>query len=263
MDAPTTPNAPPRRRWIWRLLLGLTATGLVAVLLLAVVALLLYQAATATPDSYEALMTEVDQLQASGELDQQRQALESQVAALVSEAQSADRWSTVLTEQQLNGWLAMQLPIDFPQLKRQGVRDPRVLLEEGQATIAFRAQVQGRSAVLTAELAPVVAEEGWVGAEVRSLKVGTLPLPADRLIKRAEEMIRRGQFSREKLRYRWAESNGNPVLLVDIERLASADDRVRRLDKLAVREGELLIGGRNEAVTATPAEAPDAAIEEP
>ena len=213
---------------------------------LVLTAVTLYQAATATPPEYEALLVETEALEASGELDRQRQQLESQVAALVSEAQQNDRWSTVVTAEQLNGWLTMQLPIDFPELEKTGVRQPRLLLKENEMLIACQARVQRRNAVISATLVPVVGEQGWVGVEIKSVRVGKLPLPIDTLISKADRAIRDARITPDKLRYRWAESDGNTVLMFDLEQIASSVDQVRRLDTLEVRDGELLIGGRNE-----------------
>ncbi len=50
----------------------------------------------------------------------------------------AGHWSAVFTDEQINGWLAADLPEKFPQLLPPEIQDPRVVFAPGQLQLACR-----------------------------------------------------------------------------------------------------------------------------
>lgn len=221
-------------RWLRRIALGsgLMLTGA------AVAVFFLYRAATAPVPEYQALVEQTRQQLETGEIEQNRQELESQLAALYSDAAEATRWETTITELQLNSWLATQLVHDFPELAEQGVYDPRVLIKAGAVTLAMRAELHGMNAVVAFDLEPFVAEDGSLALELAAARVGSAPLPTAQIMDQLNAAM-----GDEGLPGRWSTSNGNPVLLIDFEQQASSFNFSRSLDAIEVRQGEVYIAG--------------------
>ena len=110
---------------------------IVAIAALAVIlgggALAIYRATHATPKFYEQALARdpASQKQASEEFLQQ-------ATALASDVEQNDRWQIVFTAEQINGWLAVDVPENLPDVIPKEVRDPRVAISPGEATLACR-----------------------------------------------------------------------------------------------------------------------------
>ena len=244
-------------------LLRRLAIGLGLMLLGAGVALFfLYQAATAPVPEYQALLEQTRAQYESGELDQNRQELESQIAAVYSDAAAEleNRWQTTLSAEQINGWLATQLVEDYPELAEQGLRDPRVLLKTDVMTFALRAEIHGVDAVVSLDLQPYVTQEGLLAIELASARVGSAPLPAEQILSQLEKSMGEqgnppggatdglfdgpfdGPFDGGDF-FRWTRNDGHPVLLVDLQSTLGTTGYLRSLETIEVREGEIYIAG--------------------
>jgi len=228
-------------------LLRRLAIGLGLMLMGAGVALfLLYRAATAPVPEYQALVERTQAQYESGELDQNRQELESQLAAVYSEAagEEAGRWQTLLTAEQLNGWLATQLEQEYPELAEQGLLDPRVLLKPDVVTFALRAEMHGVNAVVAIDLQPYATREGSLAIELAEARVGSATLPAAQILNQLEKSMgeQDNPLAGGQL-FKWTQNNGNPVLLVDLQSLLATADYLRSLETVEIREGEIFVAG--------------------
>src|SRR5262245_66308041 len=56
------------------------------------------------------------------------QRFERQALALHNQLQHTGRWEVRFTQDEINGWLASELPEKFPELLPHGVSDPRVAI---------------------------------------------------------------------------------------------------------------------------------------
>jgi hypothetical protein len=104
------------------LVLVLLATAGVALLLTAA-----YRATQHVPAFYQAALVErpVEQKAAADQL-------ERQVLELHNEARKPGRWEARFSQDQINGWLAADLPVKFPGALPEGVSAPRVAIEPGR-----------------------------------------------------------------------------------------------------------------------------------
>ncbi len=64
--------------------------------------------------------------------------LERTLLALHDDTQAPTRWQAVFTEDQINAWLASELPTKFPGLLPAEFQDPRVAFESNQMLVACR-----------------------------------------------------------------------------------------------------------------------------
>lgn len=203
-----------------------------------IVLFFLFRAATAPVPEYQALIERTRERLASGEVEQSRQQLESQLTALYSDAQQDETWQTVLTADQLNGWLATRIPEDFPEIAEQGIFDPQLILSPATATLAMRAELHGIEAVVSLDIQPFIAEDGSLALELAAARLGSAPLPFAQIVDHLSEAT-----GEEGLPGRWSQRNGNPVLLIDFEPLISTVEQVRTLDTVEVHEGEIIVVG--------------------
>lgn len=247
MGDPLAKQSPPRRRRLARTILLTTLAASVGI---AAAIGWLYRAATAAVPEYETLVDTLDAQQATGELDQHRQQLESQVAAFVSDVQSASRWQTVLTAEQINAWLAVQLPLEVPELGEQGVQEPRLILRDGEATLACRVTLRGVDSVVSVTAAPVVRDGGWVGLRVVRLRAGNLPLPVSTFAELLQTTVDSLDADPTNFRLVTDGEDSGPVILVNLDRVASAPGELRRVDAFSFRDGEVFFGGVTERIRA-------------
>lgn len=197
-----------------------------------------YQAATATNPKYELLLSQSFVQLETGELETRRQELESQLAALYSEAQRETGWASVLTQTQLNSWFATQLSVDLPELAELGITVPRILLETEQVTLLMQADVAGVQSVVSVVFEPYVVQYGAVALEFKQATAGRMPIPLASVL----DWLR-AATQEQKIPGRWTRSSGHPTLLIDLEDVLSSESQVCRLEHIELREGEVYFSG--------------------
>lgn len=219
---------------------GAAAAGL-AVLLVLAVGFYFYRAVTALPEEYvEVLQTNPEQL------EQARQSLESNLAALYSDSQQAPAttpptgWQTQVTQDQVNGWLATRLDEELPEVRSNGVEAPRVLFDTDQVTLGFQLHSGKLAAVVLLRVAPFVLENGRLAVEVLEARIGSAKLPVGRIVEASRPLLQQADAPLE-----WMEDQGRSVLVVNFEELASDSGRRRTLEAVRVEQGRLLATGHS------------------
>ena len=98
--------------------------GVVLVIASGVLVGCLYWATQQAPEFYEQALQKPPQEEA-----QAGDELERQVLDLRNELRSEGRFNVEFSHDQINGWLAADLPDKFPQLLPRGVSEPRIAFE--------------------------------------------------------------------------------------------------------------------------------------
>ncbi len=217
-------------------LLKITAAALGVMLVIAGITMWsLYRAATAEIPGYEATLT-VD----PERIEQDRQEFESQLAALYSDAQSLTEWQSRISANQINAWLASRLPVDFPDLAKTNLTEPRVLIDEEQITIAMQSTVGKIAGIVTIAFQPFLTEQGELALDIQSAKIGRLTLPMEGITAKVRQ-ARLEQIAP----VRWSQTEQKAVLLIDIDRIIDTKKRGFQLTGVDLRKGELLIYGES------------------
>lgn len=198
----------------------------------------LYSAVTQVHPYYRAALERPPE-----ELEEQSHQLESRFSALHSDVQDIGEWRTVISADELNGWLATKLPEAFPELLPESIKDPRVAITPEAVFLAAQSNIAGVDTVVSVEVEPFVTTEGDLALEVRHVLAGTLPLPKNDLFEQLSKATRG-----LKLPIRWTQNEGNPILLVERGTWDSADEQQRVLEALELAEGELFLSGRTKNV---------------
>jgi hypothetical protein len=171
------------------------------------------------------------------------EALERNILALHNSASDAGRWSATFTDEQINGWLAADLPEKFPDLLPAAICDPRVAFFPGQVQVACQYTGDRVSAVVSMALDVRLAEDpNTLAVRVRGARAGLLPLPLRDLL---DQLTHAAQGA--DLVLRWAQADGDPVALIALP--AAEDEETPRLilEQLEIRAGEIHLAGRTES----------------
>ena len=216
------------------LVLVLLATAGVALLLTAA-----YRATQHVPAFYQAALVErpVEQKAAADQL-------ERQVLELHNEARKPGRWEARFSQDQINGWVAADLPVKFPGALPEGVSAPRVAIEPGRMQLAVRYENDDINTVVSlAGDAYLTDRPNEVAIHIERVRAGAIPVPLAQFLDQIAE--RAGEAG---LPIRWTEENGDPVALVvlplDREEFKGKKLHVESLD---ITAGEIVVCGRTEA----------------
>lgn len=220
------------------LLIGLLAV--IAVVLCAASGM--YWAVTSAQPYYEAELQKPREV-----LRESSRQLESRFTALHSDLQSQGIWQTVISADELNGWLAYKLPESFPDLLPEEVRDPRVAITEQEVIMAARSNLGGVDAVVSVFVEPFVTDGGDLAVQLNQVLAGSLPVPTTDLIQRLSRATRRAG-----LPIRWTQSDGKTVMIVAHKLWDSEENQHRTLDAIELADGEMFLSGRTEVIEAEP-----------
>lgn len=211
------------------------------VLLTAISGLSLYYASQEVPAFYEQALKQDQKIQQRASDQMLRGA-----TALASDLQKRGTWQAAFTAEQINGWLAVDLKKNHPNLLPPGVSDPRIEIRERSATVACRYQANKLSNVFSLTFDVYLSAPDIVALEIRSAHAGKLPVPLgqvlDGITKSAQNM---------DLPLEWRQHNGNPVALLTIAAARDVTDRAIAIDKIELRQGELFLAGHTHKGTRT------------
>jgi hypothetical protein len=215
------------------ILVALTIAG-VAVFLTAA-----YRATQQVPEFYHVALAQrpVEQKAAADQL-------ERQVLELHNEARKPGRWEARFSQDQINGWLAADLPVKFPGVLPKGVSEPRVAIEPNRMQMAVRFKQGDVETVLSlAGDAYLTDRPNEVAIHIQHVRAGLVPVPLAKFMDNiAEEATDAG------LPLRWAEEKGDPVALVTLP-LDRKEFRGKqlRVEALQINDREIVVSGRTDA----------------
>lgn len=219
-----------------------TIAGLAVLLLLAGGAFYgLWTATTYVPADYRlALDVKPEALAEAGKK------FEQQVNSLYDEAQDLGVWEATFTDDQVNGWLANELPARMPQIIPRGVSDPRVLLREDEATLLCRYekifnQQSIQTVVSLAVDVELTDETNVIAVRLRHARAGLFSLPMEEVKQRITQLA-----ANSRLALRWEEDDGDPVAIIVIPQQYEQLKARLTIDTIELRDGELHVAGRSE-----------------
>ncbi len=210
-------------------LLVLVAGGLAV---LAVVALLAaYLAVRHEPGFYRrALQTD------HAALEKGSNRMLQQAATLTSNVRNRKAWQALLTADEINGWLAVDMLKNHPGTLPPTMRDPRIIISPTQVTVACRFRQKGVDSVLSLTVEPSVPEPNVFVLRIVKARAGLLPVPLGPIL----EQIKKAAGDMQ-LDLRWRYADGDPVAMLSFQ--ATDDNRPVCLDTLRLGEGEIYVAG--------------------
>lgn len=167
--------------------------------------------------------------------DRDARRLVTAVAGLEAAANRPGEWGIVVREQEINAWLAADLPRNHAGALPAGVTEPRVRLEPGRVRIAARVGAGPFAGVAAVDVDVKLRAANQLECRVAGARLGAIPLPAG------------------PVTHRLAALCGGLGLTADVRRLdgrsvivVSWGGRGTRLEGLAVNDGELMVAGKTE-----------------
>ena len=195
-------------------------------------ALLVYRATQQVPAFYEEALAREPQaaMQANDEYLQQ-------VTALASDLQRPGEWQAVFTAEQINGWLAVDLVSNYPDLLPEEIQAPRIAIADKQATVACRIVRGDKSTVFSLSLDVYLSEPNVLALRLRSARAGALPMPLAKVLDALTEAARHADVPLQ-----WRQNAGDPVALVSLAQARDAGE-FGQIDCVELRDGALWISG--------------------
>lgn len=161
------------------------------------------------------------------------------VADLASQSQSDAHWHVRFTADEINGWLAVDLPKNHADLLSAEFCDPRVHIDDARITIAVRhpADDDATGNVFTVAASVFTLAPNRLAVQIHSVRAGMVPLPLDGIL---EAITHAGQ--QLDCPIVWQQSAGEPVAVVV---LPSGESEVASfsIDALAITGGALVASG--------------------
>jgi hypothetical protein len=226
-----------------RFRLSLWIAGLCVVILILVL-LGLYLAVRHEPAFYHAALTSN-----RAALERASDRMLRKGAALQSLPARLGRWEIRITAEEINGWLAVDLPRNHPNALPPAIRDPRVVIHPDEITLACRYEQSGMKSVLSLTVHPYLGRDGAasdgaatnvIAVRILRARAGLLPLPLERVTNSLSQAARDMRFQ-----LRWGNSGGDPVAMISLP-TDGDDGKVVRIDTLRLSEGEIYLAGTTE-----------------
>lgn len=218
-----------RKRKIWIFLVAL-------LLGLGLFLLLFYRAAKHVPEFYrQAIVSSPEQQQQFSE------EFKKQLADLQSDVEKNQRFETILSEDQINGWLATTVAQQHAHRLPKGMREPRVAIQDGEVRVGcyFRRGKLDSVVWLIADL-DLTEENNTLEIRLRGLKAGLIPFSIERFQEQVTASLRRA-----KLKFHWVAGAEELTARIQLpERFEGLAGKAVHFDKIELRAGRLLFSGR-------------------
>jgi hypothetical protein len=166
---------------------------------------------------------------------------ETQRPAVVVSADSgeAKSWKGTFSDEQINKFLAVELPQKHPDILPPGIYDPRVAIRRGQASIGWRAEGKW-SAIYSLVIEPYVPRPNVLAIRIKRIRAGALPMPLGEVVEGVSQAAQQAN-----LRLQWQQIDGDPVAIVELP-VHNDSGRTMVLDSVALRAGEIIVSGHIE-----------------
>ena len=193
----------------------------------------LFEASQQVPDFYRKSVARAPE-------DQQeaRDEFVAATTALASDLHRSGRWQHIFTTEQVNAWLALELATNYPELLAGEWHEPRIAIDEHEATIACRYENGTVSTVMSLSVDVYLHEPNVVAIRIRRARAGALPVPLAQVLDAVSQAARA-----LKLRLEWRKDHGDPVALVTFAKPPDSQSESVWLEAIELRKGELFVAG--------------------
>lgn len=173
------------------------------------------------------------------QVEQQSRRLVSKVSALQASWTRTGDWEAVLDEDEINAWLATDLPRNHSRLLPAGMADPRVALEPGRIVVAVRVSRWSLSVVATCRAEVVLRDVNRLGVVVEHVSLGRMPLPVGPVLR---DIVRR--LSTAGLPTDLRRIDGRQILVISLPAAPDPTALGHTLDRLTIDTGSVVFAGR-------------------
>jgi hypothetical protein len=162
----------------------------------------------------------------------------AQATALASAARQHGKWSAAFTAEQINGWLAIDLPENYPGLLPGEVSAPRVKIAPGRATVACRYDDGKVSTVVSLDVEGSMPEPSVLALKIHKMRAGAIPLPLSKVLDGVAEAAASIDLPLE-----WRKSGGAPTAIIHLPPTVGDKGTQYILESLELQDGKLILAG--------------------
>jgi hypothetical protein len=185
------------------------------------------------PEFYQqALAADRDELEKSNKQFLRR------TAALRNELKRIGTWQARFTADEINGWLAVDVPKNHPDLLPPQLQEPRINISP-DAILAGARYTGGVTSVVSLEVSAHLPEENVIAVRIRKLRVGDLPWSLSRIIDEISASARDLGIGVQQ-----SQIDGDPLLIFSLSDYWEAEGRNISLVGLEFEDGAVVIRGR-------------------
>lgn len=219
------------RKWLGRLAIALV----VLLIALGVAVWWAYRATQQVPQFYAEVVATPPEKQKELGYEFEQEALQLQ-----NEVRDTGQWQAKFTADEINGWLAVDLPTKFQKSIPAGVSNPRVAIGRDMIQLACKVDSPRFSSVISLGFEPYLTDTpNELALRLRYARAGSLPLPVGEYL---EEFTQR--VSKAGIPIRWQEQDGDPVALLAIPTQREEwKGKELKLEAIELRDGELVLSG--------------------
>ncbi len=199
-----------------------------------------WRASRKVPDFYAAALLAPEE-----ELTQSGEALVQDLQQLRDDVHREGTWQVVLTEQEINGWLAIQLPRRFPDLLPPQLSDPRLDIDATRVRLAARYTGKRLESVLYLS-ASIDTREGdnVIALTLLEAHAGLLPVPVQSVTKYVDRAA-----AKLKVEIEWEEDEqGRPVAVFTVPMPESTRKLDVRIDEVVLQTEQIVAYGRTRRI---------------
>lgn len=171
---------------------------------------------------------------------------ERNLITLQNSARNHRPWRVDFTQDQINGWLAVDFPKKFPNSLPSQIKDPRAVLHQDELKLAFKYESTGITGVVvvTAEVF-AIDQSNEIAVHVKDVRSGFIPLPANVWMERVSKAIRDAGVP-----FYWTNSDESPVAIFSIPDNLPVRGKGFRvaIEAINLLPEKLVIAGRREPI---------------
>jgi hypothetical protein len=147
-------------------------------------------------------------------------------------------WDTAVTSDELNAWLAVDLPRNHPRWLPQGVSQPRLLFRPRHVVLGTRVGYGPLTAVASLDFEILLRDVNHLAIVLEQARLGAIPVPRTPILRELSSRISKlGMVTDLRM------LDGRMVLMVYIPSTHDAGATSYRLESLSIGDGELLMAG--------------------
>jgi len=168
----------------------------------------------------------------------------TKVAAWHASISRPGGWETALRDDEVNAWLAVDLPQNHPSWLPTGVTQPRIAFLPQHAVLGARVGRGPFTAVVSLDFEILLRDVNHLAVVLEQAHHGALPLPRAPILRELSRRISRMGLVTDLRRL-----DGRLVLMVYIPSTHDAGATSYWLESLAIGAGELLIAGETRSTS--------------
>jgi len=218
-----------RRRWLVVAIALLSIGALAAGLALYGV----YYAAQEVPEFYAEAVS-MPETQADVKSDEfTREAL-----ALAGDVEKEGSWESVFTDDQINGWLTVDLVDKHPDLLPKNFERPRIKIFDNHVQIGVKCELRGVKTIAWMDIEGQMTKDQELALRFKQIRAGAVPLPLSTIldaVKKAAETF--------EVPLRWSTDGGDPIAIVGLPTPTKKGMRYQ-LERFSLTTGKLYLAGR-------------------